>query len=149
MDIVALHNPKIYQIDIKNAFLNENLDEEINMKQPKRFKVTRHERKLCKLVKSSYGLKQASKLWHEKFNNIMLSNDLNINECYKCVYVKNTYKTYVIVCLYVDNILIFDNNTNIIKTFNQMLTSKFNIKDTGVAYVILEMRILFLKHMMA
>jgi DNA polymerase zeta len=81
MDIVALHNPKIYQIDIKNAFLNENLDEEINMKQPKRFKVTRHERKLCKLVKSSYGLKQASKLWHEKFNNIMLSNDLNINEC--------------------------------------------------------------------
>jgi DNA polymerase zeta len=81
MDIVALHNPEIYQIDIKNAFLNENLDEEINMKQPKRFKVTRHERKLCKLVKSSYGLKQASKLWHEKFNNIMLSNDLNINEC--------------------------------------------------------------------
>jgi hypothetical protein len=60
MDIVALHNPEIYQIDIKNAFLNENLDEEINMKQPKRFKVTRHERKLCKLVKSSYGLKQAS-----------------------------------------------------------------------------------------
>jgi hypothetical protein len=49
-------------MDIKNAFLNGNLDEEINMKQPKRFKVLIHERKLCKLVKSSYDLKQAPKL---------------------------------------------------------------------------------------
>jgi len=71
----------------------------------------------------------------------MLSNDLNINECYKCVHVKNTYKKYVIVYLYADNILIFDNNTNIIKTVNQMLTSKFNMKDMGVAYVILNMRV--------
>ena len=71
----------------------------------------------------------------------MLSNGLNINECYKCVYVKNTYKTYVIVCLYLDDILIFDNNTNIIKTVNQMLTSKFNMKDMGIAYVILGIRV--------
>jgi hypothetical protein len=62
MDIGALNNPEIYQMDIKNAFLNGTLDEEINMKQPKRFKVLIHERKLCKLVKSSYDLKQAPKL---------------------------------------------------------------------------------------
>ena len=45
---------------------------------------------MCRLVKSLYGLKQAPKQWHEKFDNAMMSNGFRINECDKCVYIKDT-----------------------------------------------------------
>jgi hypothetical protein len=59
-------------------------------------------------------LKEAPKQWHEKFDKVMLSNEFKINEVDKCVYVKNTDKSYVIVCIYVDDMLVLGNNDHII-----------------------------------
>ncbi len=64
------------------------------------------ENKVCRPIRSLYGLKQAPKKWHEKFDKAMLSNGFRINECDKCVYIKGTPTDYVIVCLYVDDMLI-------------------------------------------
>ena len=75
-------------MDVKTTFLNGDLDEEIHMEQLEGFDVKGHEDKVCKLVKSFYGLKQVPKQWNEKFYHTMLSNGLKINECDKCVYVK-------------------------------------------------------------
>ncbi|CAM8904972.1 unnamed protein product [Rhodiola kirilowii] len=72
--IAALRNLEIYQMDVKTAFLNGDLEEEIYMEQPKGCRVPGLERKACKLVKSLYGLKQAPKQWHEKFDKAMWSN---------------------------------------------------------------------------
>ena len=58
-------------------------------------------------MKSLYGLKQAPKQWHEKFDNVMMSHGFKINECDKCVCVKDTELKYVIMCLYVDDSLLF------------------------------------------
>ena len=71
----------------------------------------------------------------------MMSNGFRINECDKCVYVKTTTSGYVIVCLYVDDMLIMGSNNDIIKATKRMLNSKFDIKDLGVADVILEIKI--------
>lgn len=98
--IAALYNMKIHQMDVKTTFLNGELEEEIYMEQPEGFVVSGQEKKVCRLVKSLYGLKQTPKQWHLKFDNTMLSNDFKINECDKCVYIKTTPKAYVIVCLY-------------------------------------------------
>ena len=92
-------------------------------------------------MKSLYGLKQAPKQWHEKFDNAMMSNGFRINECDKCVYVKNTTSSYVIICLYVDDMLIMGSNNDIIKATKRMLNSKFDMKDLGVADVKLGMKI--------
>ena len=62
---------------------------------------------LCKLVKSLYGLKQASKQWYEKFDNVILSHDFKHNNADKCLYSKFTNDFGVIICLYVDYLLIF------------------------------------------
>ena len=86
--IAVLHNLEIYQIDVKIAFLNRDLDEEIYMEQLEGFIALGLEKKVCKLVKLLYGLKQAQKQWHEKFDHTMITNGFKINECDKCVYVK-------------------------------------------------------------
>ena len=135
--IAALHNLQIHQMDVKTAFLNGELDEEIYMEQPEGFIVPGQEKKVCRLVKSLYGLKQAPKQWHEKIDNAMLSNGFRINECDKCVYIKYTANCYVIVCLYVDDILIIGSNNDIIKATKRMLTNEFDMKDLGVVDVIL------------
>ena len=61
MAIVALHNLEIHQMDVKISFLNDELNDEIYMEQPKGFIVLGQEKKVCRLVKSLYGLKQAPK----------------------------------------------------------------------------------------
>ena len=90
------------------------------MEQPEGFIVSGQEKKVCLLVKSLYGLKQAPIQWHEKFDRVMMTNGFKINECDKCVYVKNTEHGFVIICLYVDDILIMGSNNEIIKTTKEI-----------------------------
>ena len=70
----------------------------------------------------------------------MMIDGFKINECDKCVYVKNTEHGSIIICLYVDDMLIMGSNNEVIKTTKKML-NKFNMKDLGVADVILEIKI--------
>ncbi|KAD5961709.1 hypothetical protein E3N88_13182 [Mikania micrantha] len=84
----AIHNLVIHQMDVKTAFLNGDLDEEIYMKQPEGFVLPGNEHKVCKLVKSLYGLKQAPKQWHQKFDDVVLSSGYVLNQSDKCVYSK-------------------------------------------------------------
>ena len=140
--IAALRNLEIHQMDVKTAFLNGELEEEIYMKQPEGFVIPGQEHKVCRLVKSLYGLKQAPKQWHEKFDSVMMSNGFSINECDKCLYIKNTNHGYVLLCLYVDDMLILGSNNDIINQTKNMLKSKFDMKDMGLADVILGIKIL-------
>ena len=139
--IAALLNLEIHQMDVETAFLNGELNEEIYIEQPEGFIIPGQEKKVCRLVKSLSGLKQAPKQWHEKFDSAMMSNGFRMNECDKCVYIKDTANGYVIVCLYVDDMLIIDSNNDIIKATKRMLTNEFDMKDLGVTDVILGMKI--------
>ena len=71
----------------------------------------------------------------------MMSNGFRINECDKCVYIKDIANGYVIVCLYVDDMLIICRNNDIIKATKRMLASKFDMKDLDAVDVILGMKI--------
>ncbi|KAD5960509.1 hypothetical protein E3N88_11981 [Mikania micrantha] len=139
--IVALRDLEVHQVDVKTSFLNENLEEEIYMEQPEGFSALGQEGKVCKLVKSLYGLKQAPKQWHQKFDQVMLNNGFKINECDKCVYVKNTTRGYVILCLYVDDILIVESDDKMIKSTKDMLKARFYMKDMGLVDLILGIKI--------
>jgi hypothetical protein len=138
----SINNLEIHQMDVKTAFLNGDLDEEIYMEQPEGFVAPGNEKKVCRLVKSLYGLKQAPKQWHLKFDQTMLTNGFKINECDKCIYIKSTDQEYVIVCLYVDDMLIMGSNIKMIKSTKDMLSRSFEMKDMGVADVILGIKII-------
>ncbi|KAD5317329.1 hypothetical protein E3N88_17275 [Mikania micrantha] len=137
----TLRNLEVHQMDVKTAFLNGDLEEEIYMEQPEGFSAPGQEGKVCKLVKSLYGLKQAPKLWHQKFDQVMLNNGFKINECDKYVYVNNTKRGYVILCLYVDDMLIIGSGDQMIKSTKDMLKARFDMKDMGLADVILGVKI--------
>ncbi|GKB99788.1 zinc finger, CCHC-type containing protein [Tanacetum coccineum] len=86
--LAAIHNLVIHQTDVKTAFLNGDLDEEVYIKQPEGFVMPGNEHKVCKLVKSLYRLKQAPKQWHQKFDEVVLSSGFLLNQSDKCVYSK-------------------------------------------------------------
>ena len=71
-------------MDVKTAFLNCDLEEEIYMKQPEAFIVHGQETKVCKLDKSLH-LKQTPKQWHKKFDNLIMSKRFKVNESDKCI----------------------------------------------------------------
>ena len=62
----------------------------------------------------------------------MMTNGFKINKCDKCVNVKNTEHGFVIICLYVDDILIMGSNNEVIKTTKEVFNNKFGMKDLGV-----------------
>jgi hypothetical protein len=94
-------------MNVKITFLNGELEEGIYMTQPDGFVVKGQEDKVCKLMKSLYGLKQTPKQWHEKFDVTLISACFNVNEVDRCVYYRHGVSQGVILCLYVDDILIF------------------------------------------
>jgi hypothetical protein len=139
--MAAIYKLQIHQMDVKTAFLNGELDEEIYMEQPEGFVVLGQERKVCKLEKSLYGLKQAPKQWHEKFDSAMVHNGFKIHDADKCVYSKVDGNSIIIICLYVDDMLILGSNSECINQTKRFLSSVFCMKDLGVADVILGIKI--------
>ena len=115
------------------------------MEQPEGFVAPGQAGKVCRLVKSLYGLKQAPMKWHEKFDHVVFSNAFKANECDSCVYYKEYHRDneegYVMITLYVDDLLIAGSNDKVIKSTKDMLKSRFDMKDMGLADVILGMKI--------
>nr|ASR75387.1 retrotransposon protein [Oryza barthii] len=142
LSLAASHGLLVHQMDVKTAFLNGELDEEIYMDQPDGFVVEGQEGKVCKLLKSLYGLKQAPKQWHEKFDKTLTSAGFAVNEADKCVYYRHGGGEGVILCLYVDDILIFGTNLDVINEVKSFLSQNFDMKDLGVADVILNIKLI-------
>jgi len=112
----------IHQMNVKTAFLNDNLEVEIDMDQSEGFIAKVQENKICKLVKPLYDLKQAPKQWHQKFNKVVAQFGFIIHEHDKCIYSKNFVNDYIILCLYVDDILILETSLDAIQMIKDSLS---------------------------
>nr|BAB03249.1 polyprotein [Oryza sativa] len=139
--LAASHGLLVHQMDVKTAFLNGELEEEIYMDQPDGYVLEGQEGMVCKLLKSLYGLKQAPKQWHKKFDTTLTSAGFVVNEADKCVYYRYGGGEGVILCLYVDDILIFGTSLNVIEEVKDYLSKSFEMKDLGEADVILNIKL--------
>ena len=108
-------------MDVKTTFLNRDLIEEIYMKKSEGLDAPIG--KVCKITKSLYGLKQAPKLWHEKFDRIVCSNGYRVSESDKCLYIKVAEGKVVVICLYVDDMLIIGTNLKIVISIKEFLSA--------------------------
>jgi hypothetical protein len=136
LSLAASYGLIVHQMDVKIAFLNGEL-EEIYMDQSDGFVANGQEGKVYKLLKSLYGLKQAPKQCHEKFDRTLTCAGFVVNEADKYVYYWYGGGEGIILCLYVDDILIFGSIIKVIKEVKEFLSNNFQMKDLGEADVIL------------
>ena len=133
--IAAYYDYEIWQMDVKTAFLNGHLQEEVYMIQLEGF-VSKDPNKVCKLQKSIYGLKQASRSWNILFNEIIKMFGFIKNEDEPCVYKKISGSIVVFLILYVDDILLIENDIPSLQSVKEWLSKNFSMKDLGeVAYI--------------
>lgn len=122
--LAVRRNYLLYQFDVKTAFLNGNLEEELYMLQPEGFRDGTE--RVCKLVKSLYGLKQAPRNWHSTFSMFLSEQGFVSCAADECIFVK-TGENLVILCLYVDDGLILGKSKTEIINLLDKLNKKFNI----------------------
>lgn len=139
--IAAYFDYEIWQMDVKTAFLNGNLDEDVYMTQPKGFVDPQSAKKICKLQKSIYGLKQASRSWNIRFDEVVKALGFVKNEEEPCVYKKISGSALVFLILYVDDILLIGNDIPMLESVKTSLKNSFSMKDLGEAAYILGIRI--------
>jgi transposase InsO family protein len=101
--ITAAENLEMVQLDVKTAFLNGDLHEELYMFQPTGFEIEGQEDLVCRLNKSLYGLKQASRSWNEKFNNFLVQYGFSQSKADPCVYTIKTETELTIMAIWVDD----------------------------------------------
>jgi len=139
--IAAFYDYEVWQMDVKTAFLNGKLSEDVYMTQPEGFVDTKHPNKVCKLEKSIYGLKQASRSWNLCFHEKVKAFGFSRSEDESCVYVKASGSTITFLVLYVDDILLIGNDIPTLNGVKAWLGKCFAMKDLGEATYILGIRI--------
>ena len=113
--IATFYDYEIWQMDFKTAFLNGNLSEDVYMIQLEGFVDPTNARKICKLRKSIYGLKQASQSWNLCFDEVVKGFGFINNEEEPCVYKKASGSALVFLVLYVDDILLIENDIQMLE----------------------------------
>ena len=140
--IVAHFDLEFHQIDVRTAFLNEDLVEDVYMSQPIGFEEVGKEQMICKLHKSIYGLKRAPRQWYLKFDEVVTANGFKENIVDQYIYMKVSGSKYIFLALYVDDILLATNDTGLLVETNQLLFSHFDMNDLGKASYVFGIQIL-------
>ena len=125
----------------EDSFLNGNLSEDVYMEQPEGFTSSQHPNKVCKLQRSIYGLKQASRSWNIRFDEAIKSYGFIQNGDEPCVYMKASGSTISFLILYVDDILLIGNDVEMLTSTKSWLSKTFSMKDLGEASFVLGIRI--------
>ncbi|KAL0345613.1 UNVERIFIED_CONTAM: Retrovirus-related Pol polyprotein from transposon RE2 [Sesamum radiatum] len=139
--IAAWYDYEIWQMDVKTAFLNGFVEEETYMDQREGFTVVGEEQKVCHLQRSIYGLKQTSRSWNIRFDEVIRDYDFVKNDFDPCVYKKVSGSSIAFLVLYVDDILLIGNDVKILGDTKAWLSTQFFMKNLGEASYILGIKI--------
>ncbi|WKA05692.1 hypothetical protein VitviT2T_023641 [Vitis vinifera] len=121
----------LHQMDVNNAFLHGDLHEEIYMSPPLGLRRQEEENLVCRLHKSLYGLKQASRQWFAKFSEAIQSAGYAQSRADYSLFTRKQGKSFTALLIYVDDILITGNDPVSIATTKKFLRSHFHLKDLG------------------
>jgi len=126
---------------LKIPFLNRNLEEDVYMDQPMGIIEEGKEHMVCKLKKSIYRLKQASRQWYFKFNDTIVSFGFKENIVDKCIYLKVNGSKFIFLILYVDDILLATNDLGLLSETKKFLFNNFEMKNMVEAYYVIGIEI--------
>ena len=128
--VVVNQDRSLYQLDVKNAFLNGDLMEEVYMDVPPDFESDHSRNKVCKLSKSLYGIKQSPRAWFERFTKVLKLDGYSQCQANQTLFVKHsTNGRLAILIVYVDDIAATGNHDKEISHLKYLLCKEFEIKD--------------------
>ncbi|PKU69703.1 Retrovirus-related Pol polyprotein from transposon TNT 1-94 [Dendrobium catenatum] len=132
---------EILQLDVSNAFLHGDLLEDIYMKQPQGFIDPNQPTAVCKLHKSLYGLKQASRQWFQKLTDFLQHRGFrfSLSDPSLLLYIKNSVQIYFLI--YVDDIIVTGNNNDAVQCLLKDLHSAFALKQLGTINLFLGIQV--------
>ncbi|OMO69396.1 Integrase, catalytic core [Corchorus capsularis] len=123
---------KIFQMDVKSAFLNGFLEEEVYVEQPPGYFAKGSEGKVLKLKKAFYGLKQAPRSWNCRIDKYFQENGFLKCPYEHALYIKVSGSGILIVCLYVDDLIFTGNNPKMFEEFKRAMNREFEMTDLGL-----------------
>jgi hypothetical protein len=125
------HGFKLYQIDVKSAFLNGPIKEEVYVEQPPSFKDSEYPTHVYKLSKVLYGLKQAPRAWYECLRGFLLTNGCKVGKANPTLFTKTIDKDLFICQIYVDDIIFGSTNKSSCEEFSRIMIPKFEMSMMG------------------
>ena len=128
-------------MDVKTAFLNGFIKEELYMMQPEGFVNPKGANKICKLQWSINGLVQASRSWNRRFDKMIKAYSFIQTYGEACIYRKVSRSTTTFLILYVDDILLIGNDIEFLDSIKGYLNKSFSMKYLGEAAYILSIKI--------
>ncbi|XP_074347258.1 uncharacterized protein LOC141686101 [Apium graveolens] len=132
----------LFQLDVKNAFLNGDLVEEVYMDIPCGFETEYTQGKVCKLRKTIYGLRKSSRAWFDKFAKVLICDGYSKTQADDTLFLKHfTDGRIMVLIVYVDDIVLTGNHGEEIKRLKMLLSQKFEIKDLGFLKYFLGMEV--------
>ena len=141
LSMAAMYGLTLHQMDVKTAFLNGVLDEEIYMQQPEGYVSENKQSHVCKLKRSLYGLKQSPRMWNHTIDEFMIKMSFSKCESDHCLYIKRIDGDMVIVVLYVDDLIIASGNNSLLGSTKHALSERFEMTDLGELKYFLGMEI--------
>ena len=140
---LAIHgNMKLHQMNVKTAFLNGELHEEVFIRQPEGFIEEGREHLVCQLKKSIYGLKQSPRCWNITIDNHLNKMNFVQTEGDPCLYVSRDDDETVIIAVYVDDILIAAKTDKKIAEVKTAIANRFEAKDMGELHYFLGVKVI-------
>jgi hypothetical protein len=121
------HNIKLYQMDMKSAFLNGYINEEVYVEQPPNFEDYKMSNHVYKLKKALYGLKQAPRVWYEILRDFLLSKGFIKGKVDTTLFTKKIGKDLFVLQIYVDDIIFVSTNQDYYDKFEKMMANVFEI----------------------
>lgn len=133
--VLALASGKrwpLFQLDVKSAFLNGPLEEEVYVFPPPGFVIKGREDKVYKLKRALYGLKQAPRAWNKRIDSFLVQQGFSKCSVEYGVYVRvKTDTKMMLLCLYVDDLLVTGSDIGEIEEFKARMKSEFEMTDLG------------------
>src|SRR5438270_2731243 len=121
----------LHQVDIKNAFLHGDLQEEVYVEMPPGFGTQQTTGKVCRLKKSLYGLKQSPRAWFDRFRQAMCKVGYKQSNGDHTMFYKHENGRITILSVYVDDIIITGDDKKEIRMLKYYLAEEFEVKDLG------------------
>ena len=128
--LAAVNQWHLRQLDVNNAFLHGELDEEVYMQVPPGLTVS-NPQLVCRLQRSLYGLKQASRQWFTKLSGFLVSHGFQKSNSDHSLFLRFTGSITTVLLVYVDDIILTGNSINEIQDITMLLDQAFKIKDLG------------------